>query len=63
MTAQGHGGRREGAGRKRLPPEERTVPVAVSMPRWLRDKLRKKAGEDASVSALVVAALRRVYSL
>jgi len=53
-----HGGKRAGAGRKPLDPMDRTVPLTISVPSWLRDRLRGDAEVcDMSVSALIVAIL------
>lgn len=60
MTTPTHGGARKGAGRPTVPPSDRTVTVAVSMPRWLRDRLRAEAVDTGtSVSALVTDAMTR----
>jgi hypothetical protein len=55
-----HGGKRKGAGRKPVPPSERAIPVAITVPRPLLNELdAMKMATARTRSDLITEAIRQ----
>lgn len=57
-----HGGKREGAGRKKTPARLKKVPFNTKLPQWLKDWLTDPA-RDESAPTLIEDALRHAHQL
>lgn len=54
------GGRRDGAGRKPLPPELLKVPISIKLPRWMIEWMDK---QPASRAVLIEDALQMQHKI
>lgn len=58
------GGKRKGAGRKRLPDGEKRITRSINLPAWAWEKLERKAGaNEVSVSDVVLKWVRRLRDM